>query len=80
MECAAGSSLKPAGIAWTVRAATGDPAETIRAAADEYDSDAIVIGVRDRSPVGKALFGSVTQSVIRESDRPVTVVSAAGEA
>ncbi|ELZ21303.1 universal stress protein [Natrinema limicola] len=71
--------LESAGIAWTVRAATGDPAETIRAAADEYDSDAIVIGVRDRSPVGKALFGSVTQSVILESDRPVTVVSAADE-
>lgn len=43
--------------------------------AEEDDSDAIVVGVRDRSPVGKALFGSVARSVIRESDRPVTIVS-----
>ena len=72
--------LEAADIAWTVRAATGDPAETILEAAAEYDSDAIVVGVHDRSPVGKALFGSVAQSVIRESDRPVTVVSAAEDA
>jgi len=72
--------LESGDVEWTVRAATGDPAETIIEAAEEYDSDAIAIGVRDRSPVGKALFGSVTQSVILESDRPVTVVSAAEEA
>ncbi|WP_345778554.1 universal stress protein [Natrinema sp. DC36] len=44
-------------------------------AAAEYDSDAIVVGVEGRSPVGKALFGSGAKSVILESDRPVTVVS-----
>lgn len=68
--------LEAGDLEWTVRTAAGDPAETILEAAAEYDSDLLVLGVRDRSPVGKAVFGSVTQSVILESDRPVTVVSA----
>lgn len=39
--------------------------------------DAIVLGGRKRSPAGKAIFGSVTQAVIRESDRPVVVTGSA---
>ncbi|RKD95206.1 universal stress protein [Halopiger aswanensis] len=72
--------LEDAGLEYAVHEATGDPAETILARADEYDSDAIVVGVRKRSPVGKVLFGSVAQAVILDSDRPVTVVPAASEA
>lgn len=72
---AAADVLDAGDLEWTVRTATGDPAETILEAAAEYDSDLIVIGVRDRSPVGKVVFGSVAQDVILDSDRPVTVVS-----
>ena len=52
---------------------SGDPADVILAAADEHDVDSIVLGGRKRSPAGKALFGSVTQSVILNSDVPTVV-------
>ncbi|AXR78925.1 universal stress protein [Natrarchaeobaculum sulfurireducens] len=55
----------------------GEPAEEIVAAAAAFDSDLVVLGVRKRSPVGKVLFGSVTQAVIFDTDRPVTAVAPA---
>ncbi|XVH31797.1 universal stress protein [Haloferacaceae archaeon DSL9] len=61
-------------VEYAIREATGDPAEAILAAAAERDSDVIVVGVKKRSPVGKALFGSVAQKIILDGDRPVTVV------
>lgn len=64
---------------WTVHETTGDAATKILEVADECDSDAIVLGISQRSPVGKVLFGSVVQAVILDSERPVTVVPAADE-
>lgn len=64
-----------AGISATKRREHGDPAETILEVAAELPADHVVIGNRKRSPAGKALFGSVTQSVILNADLPVTVVS-----
>ena len=52
----------------------GDPTAEILAAADELDARYVVVGGRRRSPVGKVLFGSTTQSVLLESDRPVVTV------
>ena len=40
----------------------------------DVDADLVVIGARKRTPVGKAVFGSVTQSVVLDSPVPVTVV------
>jgi len=51
----------------------GEPADAIVSAADAHDAHAISIGVRERTPVGKALFGSVSQAVLLSADRPVIV-------
>ncbi|ELZ18560.1 UspA domain-containing protein [Haloterrigena salina JCM 13891] len=71
--------LESAGVEYAIHETTGEAPEMILEAAAELDSDAIVLGVGERSPVGKVLFGSVVQAVILESDRPVTVVSAGEE-
>jgi nucleotide-binding universal stress UspA family protein len=68
-----GDLLREAGVEIAVHAVTGDPEEAILAVAAEVDADAIVLGGRRRSPVGKAIFGSVTQAVILDADRPVMV-------
>ena len=66
-------SLTEAGFSTRVGTATGEPVDCILEVAADEDVDMIVIAGRERSPVGKALFGSVTQGVILRSDRPVTV-------
>jgi nucleotide-binding universal stress UspA family protein len=60
----------------SVHAATGRPTAAILDIANRFDADLIVVGARRQSPVGKALFGSVAQSVLLDADRPVTVVPA----
>ncbi len=52
----------------------GDPVREILDVADEVGAEYIVIGGRRRSPTGKALFGSTTQSVLLNADRPVVTV------
>lgn len=52
----------------------GDPADEIVAYAAEVDARYVVVGGRPRSPVGKAVFGSVSQSVLLEADCPVLSV------
>ena len=65
------------GVPYEVLDESGDTVEDILAEADRFDVDAIVLGTRKRSPVGKAVFGSVTQSVIRRTSRPVVVTGKA---
>ncbi|MDR5671813.1 Nucleotide-binding protein, UspA family [Halalkaliarchaeum sp. AArc-CO] len=50
------------------------PAADVLQFAEEVDADELVIGVRERSPAGKALFGSVAQKLLLNTDRPVVVV------
>lgn len=52
----------------------GDPTEEILRVAREHDARFVVVGGRRRSPVGKAVFGSTTQEVVLEADRPVVTV------
>lgn len=69
----AGEYLDKHEIEYDVNEASGDPASVIIKFAEEERADLIVIGGRKRSPAGKALFGSVTQSVILNAGRPVMV-------
>lgn len=65
--------LADLGIETTVSTVRGDPAAAILDVAEDLGADAIVVAARERSPVGKVVFGSVAQKVILESDRPVIV-------
>jgi len=65
--------LEDEGVAVAMRREHADPAETIVETASEIGADRIVMSGRKRSAVGKALFGSVTQSVLLQSEVPVTV-------
>jgi nucleotide-binding universal stress UspA family protein len=45
----------------------------------EFDVDHVAMGSRQRSPAGKAIFGSVAQQVILDAAVPVTVVGPANK-
>jgi nucleotide-binding universal stress UspA family protein len=52
----------------------GDPAESILAAAEAESADLIVVGSHRRSPMGRAILGSVSDQVVRSASCPVLVV------
>lgn len=52
----------------------GEPAEEIVEAAERLEPRYLVLGGRKRSPVGKALFGSITQSVLLEVEAPTVTI------
>lgn len=59
---------KPVGL-------VGNVSENILRYSNEKDARYIVISIRKRSPTGKAIFGSVSQSILLNADRPVVTVS-----
>lgn len=64
-------------VTWHLKLVPGDNQsipDQVLSFADEVDAQVLVIGARRRSPVGKFLLGSVTQTIILEADMPVIVV------
>lgn len=53
-----------------------DPVHDVLSTADEVGADIIVIGIRRRSPVGKLVLGSHSQSILLEAGIPVLAVKA----
>ena len=63
--------LEAEGIEVELAETSGAPAEQILKFVEDEDADAIALAGRDRTPAGKAVFGSVSQSVMLKSDVPV---------
>lgn len=65
-------------VTWRSEVAAEDEDVTgaVLAAVERSQADLLVIGARQRSPVGKALTGSVSQQLILEAPIPVLVVKA----
>jgi len=70
--------LADSGVKYVVRRELRDTeaADHLLDIADEIDPDQIVIGLRRRSPTGKALWGSTAQRILLNADHPVTAVKA----
>ena len=65
---------------WQLHLVTGEDnvADALLGLVDTLDAEVLVIGARRRSPVGKFLLGSVTQTLILQADVPVLVVKDKG--
>lgn len=66
--------LSAADVDHTIRGSVGDRAGEIVELAEEVGADRVMVGGRDRSPTGKAVFGSVAQEVLLTAPCPVTFV------
>lgn len=68
------SELRSAGCSVDATVRAGEGIVPVLNAIDEHDVNAVVIGDRRRSAVGKAMFGSDTLDVINDSPVPVTLI------
>lgn len=65
--------LSEQGVSINTESRHGDPASVIVQAAKELNADSIILGGRKRSKLGSLIFGSVSQTVTLEADRPVMI-------
>ena len=75
----AGDVLEDAGIKVTMAETSGDPGEQVVGYAEEVGADLVSVAGRKRSPAGKAVFGSVSQSVMLNAEVPVLYCPVEGE-
>lgn len=66
--------FETSGIECEPRATVGTNGEGIVSIATDVDAGRVVIGGRQRSPAGKAIFGSTAQEVMLHAPCPVTFV------
>lgn len=50
-----------------------DPADAVLEIAEQHEADLVAVAGRKRSPAKKAVFGSVSQKIMLNTDRPVLV-------
>lgn len=67
-------TLSEADVRYSVRGAVGDLADGVTETAGIVGADRVVVGGGQRSPTGKAVFGSVAQKVMLSAPCPVTFV------
>ena len=67
----------PARVEWSV--GVGSPAGALLRLAEREQPDLIVIGIRQRTPVGKAFLGSNSQEILLNADCQVLAVKARGD-
>jgi len=66
--------LDGANVEWEVRGRIGDPGDAVVEMAGAIGADVVVVGGRNRSPTGKAVFGSVGQQILLSAPCPVLYV------
>lgn len=68
------ASLDDRDIESEVNGAIGDPAESVVEMMENFEPTFVVVGGRDRSPTRQAMFGSVSQQIMRAASCPVVSV------
>jgi len=71
--------LRNKGVRVRTQVRRGQPAEEIVLAAREIGADLIAMTTHGRSGLGRLLFGSVAEAVLRESRLPVFLMRVTGE-
>ena len=66
-----GEDLSAKGIRVRIEVRGGDPVDEIVACAREIDADLIAMTTHGRSGLGRLLFGSVAEAVLRQAELPV---------
>ena len=69
-----GVELNARGLRVRSEVRTGDPATEIVTAAHDVDADVIAMTTHGRSGLGRLLFGSVAEAVLRRSEIPVLLM------